>query len=195
MDPNKQSDASKANPDLFITSSLVVHFKRCAGAGALPLLFERANVGDHVLDLIRRHGLVGRHLRRLTIGDDRAQIRVAHLLDIGRSEIFGFQRFLTLAVWAMATGALGLVGCLGGGGVRLRQGAEQADTRQQSGARRDRSKRINGSHIALPPVISARKFVSSRRSKKPFLAMAESAGIGKSAVHDRGSDSPCLATT
>ena len=53
------------------------------------LLLQRTNERNHVLHLIRRHGLVGGHLRRFAIRDGAAQIGIAVLLDIGGSQVRG----------------------------------------------------------------------------------------------------------
>jgi len=53
------------------------------------LLLQRTNERNHVLHLLRRHGLVGRHLRRLAIGNDSTQLGIALLLYVGGSEVRG----------------------------------------------------------------------------------------------------------
>jgi len=53
------------------------------------LLLQRTNERNHVLHLIRRHGLVGGHFRRFAIRDGAAQIGIAVLLDIGGSQVRG----------------------------------------------------------------------------------------------------------
>lgn len=53
------------------------------------LLLQRTNERNHVLHLIRRHGLVGRHLGRFAIRDDAAQIGITLLLDISGSKVRG----------------------------------------------------------------------------------------------------------
>src|ERR1700739_3093359 len=72
------------------------------------LLFQRTNVADQIFHLVRCQRFVCRHLWRLSLGDDFAELSVAHLLNVGGCHVGGLHGFLAFAVGTVTTGALGL---------------------------------------------------------------------------------------